>query len=622
MATPLQQLGERGQSVWLDFISRELVTTGQLERRVTEENVTGLTSNPTIFQKAIAEGSLYDDQIRELIESGIDDPMDVFTELAITDIQHAADILRPVHERTSGADGYISLEVPPSLSHDTDATIATARTLWERVDRPNLMIKIPATLEGMPAIHRTIADGRNVNVTLIFAIAMHERVIEQYITALEARHQDGQPLDVHSVASFFVSRVDTLVDELLEQRFGSERFAPLRAAGAHVQRPLWASTSAKNPNYRDVVYAEGLIGPDTVDTMPPATIEAFKDHGIVAGDTVKSDYASAHRVMEQLAEAGIDMDAVTQQLLDDGVKQFADSYDQLIRGIAEKIDAFGSGYSKRQHIDTGAITVPLDTPTATRIATGIWHRDPNIWKPGDAAHAAVIDNRLGWLDVVGAMQERVPALQALAVEVREAGWRDCVLLGMGGSSLCPEVLRSSFGSEDGQPTLHVLDTTDPLAITRVTGAIDPARTGYIVSSKSGTTVETLSHLAHFWVLTQAIGDDTGSHFVAVTDPGTPLADLARERGFRHLFKNPPDIGGRYSALSMFGLVPAAIIGIDCELLLRRAADMRRVCMAGVPGDLNCGLSLGTVMGALHDQGRDKVTILAPRAIEAYSLWAE
>jgi transaldolase/glucose-6-phosphate isomerase len=654
MTTPLQQLGEHGQSVWLDFISRELVTTGQLQHRVAEENVTGLTSNPTIFQKAIAEGNLYDDQIRELIESGIDDPNDVFTELAISDIKHAADILRPVHDRTGGADGYVSLEVPPSLSHDTDATIATARTLWERVDRPNLMIKIPATLEGMPAIHRTIADGRNVNVTLIFALAMHERVIEQYISALEARHKDGQSLDVHSVASFFVSRVDTLVDtlleeklaadpgnalvegllgkaaianavlayELFEQHFDSERFAPLRPAGAHVQRPLWASTSAKNPNYRDVVYAEALIGPDTVDTMPPATIEAFLDHGVVAGDTVKADYAGAHRVMDQLAEAGIDMEAVTQKLLDDGVKQFADSYNQLIRGIAEKIDTMGSGYAKRQHFNSGATAVPLDTPEATEVATRVWHRDPNLWKPGDADAALVINNRLGWLDVIGAMHEHLPALKALAIEVREAGWRDCVLLGMGGSSLCPEVLRLSFGSAEGQPTLHVLDTTDPLAITRVTGATDPATTGYIVSSKSGTTVETLSHLAHFSVRTQELGDDTGSHFIAITDPGSGLAEIARERGFRHLYKNPPDIGGRYSALSMFGLVPAAIVGIDCELLLTRAAEMRRDCTAGVPGDLNCGLALGTLMGALHDQGRDKVTILAPRQIEAYSLWAE
>ena len=356
--------------------------------------------------------------------------------------------------------------------------------------------------------------------------------------------------------------------------------------------------------------------------MPPATIEAFQDHGVVAGDTVKADYAGAHKVMSQLAEAGIDMDAVTQQLLDQGVKQFANSYDALIRGIAEKIDAMHSGYSRRQHINTGATTVPLDTPRASDIATRIWHRDPSLWKPGDAAAAAVITNRLGWLDVIGAMREHLPALQALATEVREAGWRDCVLLGMGGSSLCPEVLRSSFASAEGQPTLHVLDTTDPLAITRVTGRVDPKATGYIVSSKSGTTLETMSHLAHFWEVTSRVGDHPGSHFIAVTDPGTPLADIARERDFRHLFKNPPDIGGRYSALSMFGLVPAAIMGIDCDLLLRRAADMRRTCAAGVPGDLNCGLSLGTVMGALHDAGRDKVTILAPKEIGAYSLWAE
>jgi transaldolase / glucose-6-phosphate isomerase len=655
MASPLQRLGEHGQSVWLDYISRDLLTSGELQRLIAEDNVTGMTSNPTIFQKAIADGTLYDEQIRDLIASGIDDPNDVFTELAITDIQHAADILRPVHERTSGADGFVSLEVPPSLSHDTDATVAMARTLWERVDRPNLMIKIPATLEGIPAIRRTLTDGRNVNITLIFAIAMHDRVIEQYLAALEARHSKGQSLDIHSVASFFVSRVDTLVDKLLEaklaadpgnaliegllgkaaianavlayelfeQRFNDARFQPLREAGAHVQRPLWASTSAKNPNYRDVVYAEALIGPDSVDTMPPATIEAFRDHGVVAGDTVKADYAGAHRVMEQLAEAGINMDEVTQELLDAGVKQFADSYDALIRGIAEKIDTMSSGYSRRQHIDTGAgTTIDLDTPEATAVAERIWHRDPDLWKPGDAGHAAVIRNRLGWLDVVTAMLEQLASLTALTAQVRDAGWRDCVLLGMGGSSLCPEVLRSSFGSAEGQPTLHVLDTTDPLAIIRVSRAIDPETTGYIVSSKSGTTLETLSHLAHFWEVTTAVSDDPGSHFIAVTDPGTPLAGTARERGFLHLYENPPDIGGRYSALSLFGLVPAAVIGIDIDLLLRRAADMRRNCAAGVPGDINCGLALGTVMGTLHDADRDKVTILAPRSVEAFSLWAE
>ncbi|HWW09861.1 MAG TPA: transaldolase, partial [Candidatus Acidoferrales bacterium] len=280
MSNPLQKLAEHGQSVWLDFISRELVTSGELERMMGEDNVTGMTSNPTIFEKAIAEGSDYDAQIRELVQTGVDDPNDVFLDLAITDIQRAADGLRPVFDRTGGADGFVSLEVPPGLAHDTDRTIEAVGRIWERVQRPNLMVKIPATREGLPAIRTSLLEGRNINVTLVFALAMYDRVIDQYIEALDARHEQQLSLDVHSVGSFFVSRVDTAVDKLIEeklaadpgnatlenllgkaaianavlayekfeQRFGDARFARLREAGAYVQRPLWASTSAKNPN--------------------------------------------------------------------------------------------------------------------------------------------------------------------------------------------------------------------------------------------------------------------------------------------------------------------------------------------------------------------------------------
>ena len=656
---PLQQLAEHGQSVWLDYISRELVTTGQLERMIEEDNVTGLTSNPTIFQKAIAEGSDYDGQLRELMAEGLTDPNDIFFALAISDIQRAADILRPVHERTGGADGFVSLEVAPSVAHDTEATGAMVRSLWERVSRPNLMIKIPATLEGLPAILASLRDGHNINVTLIFAIAMYDRVIDQYMNALEARRDQGSPLDVHSVASFFVSRVDTAVDKLLEeklaqdpgnpvvegllgkaaianarlayerfeQRFGDARFKALAAAGAHVQRPLWASTSAKNPNYRDVIYAEALIGPNTVDTMPPQTIEAFRDHGIVAGDTAREDYAGAHRVMEQLAEVGIDMEKVTQDLLDAGVKSFADSYDALIRDIVIKVDRLSGRFTGRQHLDLGATTPAateaIASDTAEQVAARVWGRDPDLWKPGDEAHAAVIRNRMGWLDVALTMHQRLAELLAIGTEAREAGWKDCVLLGMGGSSLGPEVLRTSFGSTAGQPLLHVLDTTDPVAIASLTRSLDPQHAGFIVASKSGTTLETLSHMAHFWEVVRAAGiPDPGRQFIAITDPGTPLAATARERGFRHVFENPPDIGGRYSALSYFGLVPAAIAGIDVEDLLTRAEAMRRLCSTGVPGDLNPGLALGTLMGLMHDAGRDKVTILGHDRIASFSLWAE
>jgi transaldolase/glucose-6-phosphate isomerase len=656
---PLQRLAAQGQSIWLDFISRELLTSGELQRMVAEDNVTGMTSNPTIFQKAIAEGDRYDDQIRELLASGIDDPNDIFLELAITDIRMAADILRPVHQRTNGADGFVSLEVSPDAAHDTERSIEFALDYWKRVDRPNLMVKIPATPEGVPAIRRALSAGVNINVTLIFALAAYDDVIHAYLDGLNERLARGESPDVHSVASFFVSRVDTAVDKMLEQKlaadpgnaaledllgkaaianarlayekfedyFRGEPFAKLKDAGAHEQRPLWASTSAKNPKYRDVLYAEALIGPDTVDTMPPSTIDAFRDHGIADSVTVTQDLEGAHRVMEQLAEVGIDMDAVTSDLLSAGVKSFSDSYNELIRGIAEKVDSMHRGYGARVQLDLGASTdtvrAAVATPATAEVARRVWARDPDLWKPGDADHAAVIGNRLGWLDVVETMRKELPRLIGLTAEVREAGFRNCVLLGMGGSSLCPEVLRTSFGSAAGQPELHVLDTTDPAAIAQLTDRLDPQTTLFIVASKSGTTLETLSHLAHFWQWAGVLGEaEAGRHFICITDPGSPLAATARERKFRHLFENPADIGGRYSALSFFGLVPAAIIGIDVDDFLDRALQISRQCRPGVPPDLNPALTLGTVLGLLQRTGRDKVTILAPSRIAAFSLWAE
>ena len=372
---PLHELTEHGQSVWLDFISRELVTTDQLEKLLADYAVSGMTSNPTIFQRAIAEGDQYDEQLRQLVSAGITSADDLFVELAVADIQRAADTLRDIHDRTGGCDGFVSLEVAPDLADDTEGTIAAARYLWDRVERPNLMVKVPATPAGIPAIEQLIADGLNINVTLIFALGAYETVAEAYIRGLERRATAGRPVDNRSVASFFVSRVDTAVDGLIEQRlterpddeelrsllgraaianaklayerfeqiFRGERFAGLLAQGAAVQRPLWASTSSKNPAYRDVIYAEELIGPDTVDTMPLQTILAFADHGVVRADTVREDYAGAHRVIERLRAAGIDIDVVTQQLLEAGVKQFADSYRELIRGIAEKVDALHGG---------------------------------------------------------------------------------------------------------------------------------------------------------------------------------------------------------------------------------------------------------------------------------------
>ncbi len=656
-ANPLQKLAEHGQSVWLDYISRELVTGPELRRLLTEDSVTGLTSNPTIFEKAIAEGTDYDAQIRGLIADGLNDPNEIFLRLAIDDIRDAADIIRPAWERSHGADGFVSLELPPSLSHDTAGSVALAREYWRRVDRPNLMVKVPATPEGIPAVEELIAAGININVTLIFALTAYERVIQAYIRGLERRLDAGQPVNVHSVASFFVSRVDTAVDPMLdaklagdagnaalrellgkaaianarlayatfERSFHGDAFARLRQAGAPVQRPLWASTSAKNPAYRDVVYAEALIGPDTVDTMPPATIEAFADHGVVAGDTVMDDPAGAGAVVERLRVAGISMDSVTQGLLDAGVHSFAASYDQLIDRIAGKVDALRGGFGTRQQLHLGDGSAADDTVAvrAGEIVERIWNRDPDLWKPGDADHAAVIRNRLGWLDSPVAMRGHVAELTAFSAEVREAGFTAAVLLGMGGSSLCPEVLRTSFGRAAGFPVLHVLDTTDPQAVAALQQRLDLHHTLFIVASKSGTTLETLSHLARFWEAVSAAGvAEPGLSFVAITDPGSPLVATGAERKFRRVFENPADIGGRYSALSFFGLVPAAVMGLDVALLLDRAMAMRASCSVGTPARLNCGLTLGGALSLGRARHQDKVTILTPPGIAAFSLWAE
>ena len=356
----LHQLSELGQSVWIDFLSRKLLQTGELERMMRDDAVVGVTSNPTIFQKAIAEGDLYDEQIRALLDE-LDDPKEIFWRLAEKDVGDACDQLRPVWDATRGLDGYVSIEVEPDLAGDTDGTIAQARRLHAEIDRPNLYVKIPATKEGLPAIEEMIASGKNINVTLTFSLERYAEVVEAYIRGIERLVESGgDPSRVASVASFFVSRVDTETDRRLDEigghdelkgklaianarlayqrykeLFSGARWEPLAARGATRQRCLWASTSTKNPAYRDVLYVEELIGPETVDTMPEETIRDFQDHGVVAL-TLEQGVGEAKRLFAQLAEAGIDYDDVVRVLEDEGVQKFADSFAELLDGIRAK----------------------------------------------------------------------------------------------------------------------------------------------------------------------------------------------------------------------------------------------------------------------------------------------
>ena len=651
---PLFELYEAGTSVWLDYIRRSLMTSGELKRMIEEDAVVGMTSNPTIFEKAIGGSSDYDAALRALIQAGIADE-EIMLSLIVEDIQMAADVLKPVYDQTKHKDGYVSIEVLPRVADDTNGTIAMAHDLFERVGRPNIFVKIPATDAGLPAIEQCIADGLNINITLMFSVKVYEDVARAFIRGLQRRMKQGHAVDVASVASFFVSRVDTAVDKLLEQKiaaakdpaerarlqqlmgkaavanakmayqaflriFNGPEFADLRAAGASVQRCLWASTGTKNPAYSDVMYVEELIGPETVNTMPQQTMMAFKEHGEVRPSLLEN-VDGARKALSDLAAIGIDMEKVTSDLRVDGVKLFADSIDKLLEEIANKKKELKKGSVGAHEAQLGALEAPVQSRLQqleqTAVVRRIAEKDAGLWKSNGSAENEIRE-RLGWLQVADRMEERVPELEALRKELVGEGFTDVVLMGMGGSSLAPEVFRQTFGAPKGALDVHVLDTTDPAAIIALEKAIDVRKTVFIVASKSGTTLETLSHYRHFW---QQAGQK-GKQFIAITDPGTSLAEEASRRGFRRSFLNPPDIGGRYSALSYFGLVPAALGGVDLSSLLDRTATMMQACSPSVPTGENPGAWLGAVFAEAAKVGRDKITIVAPSAVQSFGVWAE
>ncbi|MBL8058690.1 MAG: bifunctional transaldolase/phosoglucose isomerase [Anaerolineales bacterium] len=655
---PLVELQQLGQSPWHDNIRRDLLTSGRLAKMVKAGDITGLTSNPTIFEQAIGQTDIYDEALAGLARQGLD-AAGIFDALAIEDIQAAADVFRPVFERTAGADGYVSIEVAPIHARDTAATIKEARRLWKAVDRPNLMVKIPATQEGLPAIEQSLADGINVNVTLIFSIERYRAVMAAYLAGLERRLAARKKIGhVASVASFFVSRVDTLVDKQLDEKlkalgakagqalaalkgraaianaqlayaefrqvFSGERWEKLAAKGARFQRPLWASTSTKNPAYPDVYYVEALIGPDTVDTMPPATIVAYKDHGQPAA-RLAGETADAQTLIDQLAEAGIPMDAVTQQLEVEGVASFTKSFETLLAVVEARRQAVL--HNDRQTLQLGAaekaFQKALALLDADQVGRRLWQKDPTLWKADDPAHQAEIKIRLGWLDMPAQMAAHVTELTTFAGEVKRAGFTHAVLCGMGGSSLAPEVLRAALGVAKGYLDLAVLDSTDPAAVLSADARSDHNRTLYIISSKSGGTAEINAFFKYFWNrVTQVKGARAGENFIAITDPGTALEALAKERGFRRTFLNPPEIGGRYSVLSYFGLVPAALMGLDVAKLLERARQMAAACGPNIPAARNPALRLGAALGVLAEARRDKATFLMAERIATFGYWVE
>ncbi|HTT69101.1 MAG TPA: bifunctional transaldolase/phosoglucose isomerase [Gemmatimonadales bacterium] len=651
---PIQALEQLGQSVWLDTIDRELLTSGGLRRLIADEGVRGVTTNPTIFEQAIAHGTAYDGAIAALAAVRQDSAA-LFESLAVADVAEAADQLRPVYDAAGGNDGFVSIEVAPTRAFDTAATIAEGRRLWTRVDRPNVMVKVPGTVEGLPAIEQLIADGVNVNITLLFSVDMYRRVIDAYFTGLERRVQAGERLArLRSVASFFVSRVDGEADkrlaalaaaakdpaerrriegllgraavanaklayEAFQASIASPRFQALRARGAAVQRPLWASTSTKNPDYPDTLYVDDLIGPDTVNTMPLVTLRAFADHGR-AERTVDRGLDEARAALGAIEASGVKLKDVTDLLVVDGVKKFADSYHALLGSLEAKRDALLASRPVRASRrlaafdDDVAGLVKRDAAERTRRLVA---RDPGLWSDEPAARREIAE-RLGWLDLPRAMADCVSDLAEFTAGVRRDGFTRVVLLGMGGSSLAPETFGRVFGAAAGHPSLAVLDSTDPAYIARIERAAPLERTFFLVSSKSGTTLETSDLFAWFWERTGA----RGAQFAAITDPGTPLAALGRERKLRRVFEARSDVGGRYSALSHFGLVPASLLGVDLATLLARAARMADACLGTSGADPGPGARLGAALAAAWEDGRDKVTIATGAGLEAFGPWVE
>jgi len=639
-----------GQSIWYDNIRRALIEDGTLMDYIERREILGVTSNPSIFKKAVAESDDYKSDIQTMSWAGLDSKS-IFYRLAIKDIQDVADLLYPYYSASGGRDGLVSLEVNPDLADDTAGTVDEAIWLWQEVNRPNLMVKIPATEAGLPAITEVIAAGINVNVTLIFSRERYAQVMEAYLAGIEQRVAEGLDVSgIASVASFFVSRLDTKVDARLqtivdaggdqvevaesllgklavsntrlayqqfETFFTSERFKTLAEIGVQIQRPLWASTSTKNPTYSDIKYVESLVAENTVNTVPPETLAAFIEHGDPE-ITIHDGLEEAEKDFERLADFGISLDEVTQELEDEGVRKFADAFHELL----DAIETIRQGYLE----DLGDLAVSVESEIKTSRAKAViprLHRfDPTIWT-NDPEGKSEVQKRLGWIALPVESQSFAADLEGFAEQCLADGFERVLLLGMGGSSLAPETLSLILGDQIKGLDLIILDSTIPEQVLDADDWVDYQKTLFIVASKSGSTTETMSFFHYFWDQAgEVLGESRGDHFIAITDPGSKLAMMGRDLGFRAVFTSNPNVGGRYSVLTHFGLVPAALMGVDLLHFLWEAEYMAEACSPETELVVNPGAVLGIVLGLAALNGKDKLTLIADDKLKPLGAWLE
>lgn len=646
----IKKLHELGQSVWFDNIERRLLLNGEMEKMILAGEIRGVTSNPSIFQKAIENSNDYDTSLQPMAWADMNSE-DIFFQLAIEDIQDSADLFSDLYQKTNGGDGFVSMEVSPKLAYDSQGTFEQVKALWKRINRKNLMIKIPSTQEGLWAIRKSIAEGININITLIFSVKRYEEVIDAYFSGLEDRLKKNLPIDnIASVASFFVSRVDTNVDkhlqelvaekkisqeefmnlrgragidnskiayEVFEKSVASERFKKLEQKGARIQRPLWASTSTKNPDYYDVLYIEDLIAKDTINTIPPHTLEAFKDHG-KAKIRIYDDLSAAKDIFPKLKSIGIDIDDVTQTLEDEGVQAFDKAFDSLLATITKR----KLNLQKQLGVLSTVVRETVQLVENEHVVSRIYEKDPTLWI-SDVEAFDEIQHRLGWLDAPFVKQEFLDEIYQLRDNLIKEGFTHALLLGMGGSSLAPEVLSLSFrGVADGLH-LSILDSTNPDQVKRAADMNPKGKTVFIVSSKSGGTTEVQVFLSYFYqMMKEFAGDGAGKYFIAITDPGTELASQAVQMKFRQVIFADPNVGGRYSALTAFGLVPAALMGVELTTLLEKTKKMVKFYRPGMITGRNPGVVLGVILAEANKSGKDKVTFITEEPFRSFGSWQE
>jgi transaldolase/glucose-6-phosphate isomerase len=631
---PIDQLKQIPQSLWLDYIRRGILTSGTLKRYLNDFNILGLTSNPTIFDHAITESSDYDAAIERYDPFSGQSIEELFFSMAVADLREAADCFRSTYEQRRGTDGFVSLEVAPRLADDAPGTITQAEWLWHEVDRPNLLVKVPGTKAGLHALEELIVKGINVNVTLLFSTAQYREAALSYWTALEKRLEQGLPLKIASVASLFISRWDVYAVAhearlernqlglavarqayaVYEKLHRSTRWKRLSEAGAMPQRLLWASTGAKDPAVSATYYVDRLLAPNSINTVPEATLMAFATTG-QPQPFLSLD--AAETTLNQARSLGIDLEEWGRALQLEGQQAFVRSFDELTERLRQKTQQLGR---PRFISSLPRYEGPLETALSEKIASldneklteRLWKRDYRVWQP----HPEEIVNRMGWLDTPRYMQDQVTRLEHFVAELVSSGIREILWCGMGGSSLFARVVEQAWPTPHGV-RIEVLDTSHPVTLKRVLDRYQPKKSLVVIASKSGKTLETRSQLELFWSR-----DPSGSHYLAITDPGTELEKLALSRGFRALFRNDPTIGGRYSALSYFGLVALAFKGVPLKAWLHSAEAMATACAPCVPAMENPGLVLGTILGLEAQAGRDKCTLILPPALSRFGGWLE